>query len=105
MPDFPALSPAEMQDVLRDLQRLAALVGPLQQFLELRSDGMLSERLEQISNDLQALWGQIEAHTELAEKLMDGLEAREEMLARLDAMEHKLERLLQLLGHAIRPRP
>lgn len=105
MPDFPALSPAEMQEVLRDLQRLAALAGPLQQFLEIRSDGMLSERLEQISNDLQALWGQIEAHTELAEKLMDGLEAREEMLARLDAMEHKLERLLQLLGHAIRPRP
>lgn len=105
MPDFPALSPAEMQEVLRDLQRLATLAGPLQQFLEIRSDGMLSQRLEQISTDLQALWGQIERHTELAEKLLDGLEVREEMLVRLDAMEHKLDRLLQLLGHAIRPRP
>lgn len=105
MPDFPALSPAEMQDVLRDLQRLAALAGPLQQFLEIRSDGMLSQRLEEIGTDLKMLWEQMQTHTDLAEKLMDGLEAREEVLARLDAMEHKLDRLLQLLGHAIRPRP
>jgi hypothetical protein len=93
-----------MQELLRDLQRLAALAGPLQQFLEIRSDGMLSQRLEQISADLQALWGQIETHTDLIEKLMDGLEAREEMLARLDSMEHRLDRLLQVLGQAFRSR-
>ena len=104
MPDFPPLSPAEMQDVLRDLQRLASLAGPLEQLLEIRSDGMLSQRLEQISTDLQALWGQIETHTELAEKLMDGLEAQEEILARLDSMEQRLDRLLQVLGQAFRSR-
>jgi hypothetical protein len=93
-----------MQDVLRDLQRLASLAGPLEQLLEIRSDGMLSQRLEQISTDLQALWGQIETHTELAEKLMDGLEAQEEILARLDSMEQGLDRLLQVLGQAFRSR-
>lgn len=96
MPDFPALSPAEMQDVLRDLQRLAALAGPLQQFLEIRSDGMLSERLEQISNDLQTLWGQIGRHTDLAETLLGMLETREEMLARMEAIDRKLDRLVQV---------
>ena len=104
MTDFPASSPKQMQDVLRDLQRLAALAGPLEEFLQIRSDGMLSQRLEQISADLQLLWGQIETHTGLTEQVLGTLETREELLARLDTMEHKLDRLLQVLGQAFRSR-
>ena len=95
MTDFRALSHAEMQGVLRDLQRLASLAGPLEAFLQVRSDGMLSQRLEQISNDLQTLWGQIERHTDLTEQVLGTLETRDEMLARLDSMERKLDRLVQ----------
>lgn len=96
MPDFPALSPTEMTDLLQDLRRLAALAGPLEQLLEIRADGMLSQRLEEIGNDLKLLWGQIQTHTDLAETLLAMLETREEMLARMAAMDRKLDRLLQV---------
>jgi cell fate (sporulation/competence/biofilm development) regulator YlbF (YheA/YmcA/DUF963 family) len=93
-----------MQDVLRDLQRLASLAGPLEAFLQIRSDGMLSQRLEQISKELQSLWGQMERHIQLTEQVVGTLETNEAMQARLDALDSKLDRLLRLQEPASRSR-
>lgn len=100
MSDFPTLSPSEMQDVLRDLQRLASLAGPLEAFLQIRSDGMLSQRLEQISNEMQSLWCQMTRLTQFTERLMGTLETKEAMQARLDALGSKLDRQWRLQEQA-----
>lgn len=104
MTGFPDLSPEDMQDLLRDMQRLASLAGPLEQFLEIRSDGMLSQRLEDIGNDLKQLWAQIQTHTALSEQLLATLESHEATLERMDSLERKVDHLTQLLKQVVRPR-
>lgn len=104
MPGYPDFSREDMRDLLREIRRLASLAGPLEQFLEIRSDGMLSQRLEDIGNDLKQLWAQIETHTALTERLLETLENQEETLLRMDSLDHKVDRLTQLLEQVVRLR-